>query len=177
MDRREALKKMAVGGASVVGASVVLSNVAFADSGTTKCRHPYATPAFFTAVLTRPFFVFGNAVVTVGGIPVAACPCGGAPPTITYAFSVVLDAGSTATSNTLWQASNTFNSGSDFVGFNGTMSYTVSVGIKLDCAGVSGRAVICRFGTIVGSASSFPTSIGPISLTSPPPAPAGLPSC
>lgn len=38
MDRREALKKMAAGGATVVGASVVLSNVAFADGGTPRNR-------------------------------------------------------------------------------------------------------------------------------------------
>ena len=38
MDRRDALKKLGMGGATVVGASMVVSSPAFADSGTINCR-------------------------------------------------------------------------------------------------------------------------------------------
>jgi hypothetical protein len=37
VDRREALKKMAAGGVTVIGASAVMSNMAFADFGSANC--------------------------------------------------------------------------------------------------------------------------------------------
>ena len=181
MDRRDALKKMAAGGATVVGASVVLSNLAFADSGTVKCRHTYTTAASFTAVLRRPRADRARAVVTVGGPPAGACPCGGAPPIVAYAFSVTLSDASSVTRNSgggataAWQASNTFNTGGLNIG-GGTspFNYSVSVGIKLDCAGVTGRAVICRFAIVTGT--NAPTTTPATSLTSTSP-PALMPSC
>ena len=181
MDRRDALKKMAAGGTAVVGASVVLSTLAFADSGTVKCRHTYTTAASFTAVLTRPANNRGRAVVTVGGIPVGACPCGGAPPIITYAFSVTLSDARSVTRNSgggptaAWQAGNAFDTGSLRIGRgNSPSEYTVSVGNKLDCVGVTGRAVICRFATVTGT--NAPTTTPATSLTSTSP-PASMPSC
>ena len=176
MDRREALKKMAVGGASVVGASVVLSNVAFADSGTTKCRHPYAA-ATFTATLTRAgtLNLSGRAIVTVGGVP-GPCPCGGATPNISYAFTVTLsDFLSVTVTSGGWQPSNVFDTGALSIFAIGNFNYAIGVGIRLDCPGISGRAVTCRFATVSGT--NAPTTPPALPLTSPPPAPAGLPSC
>ena len=68
MDRREALKKMAVGGATVVGASVVLSNVAFADGGTIGSRPPVSAP-------TATFAKVSSAVSNINySFPISTCP-------------------------------------------------------------------------------------------------------
>ena len=59
MDRREALKKMAVGGVTIVGASSVLSSTAFADGGTPNCTADRSLTASGTVVLSA--FTTGSA--------------------------------------------------------------------------------------------------------------------
>lgn len=77
MDRREALKKMAVSGATVVGASVVLSNVAFADGGTVNCR-PSGLPS--PTITLTPSATNTNAKTavpvasSVASVAAATCP-------------------------------------------------------------------------------------------------------
>ena len=91
MDRREALKKMAVGGATVVGASVVLSNVAFADGGTVNSRPTGIAggsvsflPATTTSKNTR------TVAATLTAIPAGLCPYGTpSTPRREYAWSLV----------------------------------------------------------------------------------------
>ncbi len=71
MDRREALKKLAVGGTGVVGAAIVTSSRAFAYGQPT----PPANPSPFTVVNSNPTFFgsFLNATITFGP-GVATCP-------------------------------------------------------------------------------------------------------
>ena len=51
MDRRDALKKLGMGGATVVGASMVVSSPALANPGTEDCDATSGTPSI-TAVKT-----------------------------------------------------------------------------------------------------------------------------
>lgn len=184
MDRRDALKKLAVGGAIAASAPAILSRAAFADSGTSSCFYSYTSPAKFTATLgTRRASGKANVSVTIGTAPSGSCQCGGAAPTITYAIAIKLtgtstDYVSTGTGNpnpASWVASNTLTNNGPKLG--STVSYTISVGIRIDCAGIKRRAVICRFATATGSYTLSPTvNLGPtdLLLTSPP---AYMPSC
>ncbi len=84
MDRREALKKMAAGGATVVGASMVLSNVAFADKGTPKKQGtniPLATDLVVTFVSSANQKSFDSAI----SVPNSwSCPAGSTKRVDTY---------------------------------------------------------------------------------------------
>lgn len=180
MDRREALKKMAVGGATVVGASVVLTNTAFSDSGTVRCRFTFGVNASFTATLTRPANGQARGQVTVTPPTGGSCGCGGAP-TFSYAFSVTLTDNTSVTVNSgggataTWQSSATFDTGIQSNGSgNSAYSYVVRVGVRVQCPGISGSTFVCRFGTVSGS--NAPTTTAPTALASSTP-PAPLPSC
>lgn len=68
VDRREALKKLAAGGAVAAGATAVMTSTSFADGGTRKSiPAPVATPI---ATVTR----LGSTVNCSLGIAVATCP-------------------------------------------------------------------------------------------------------
>jgi hypothetical protein len=78
MDRREALKKMAAGGATVVGASTILSNVAFANGGTPGCAPTGSVSLSYSSTGTT---------VTIGASPTVSCPCGSSQPDVTYQWT------------------------------------------------------------------------------------------
>ena len=82
VDRREALKKLAAGGAVAAGATAVLSSTAFANPGTQNCAAggSYAVSA-----------TFSGSTATLTATPASvSCPCGTSTPASTT-FAWVLD--------------------------------------------------------------------------------------
>lgn len=79
MDRREALKKLAVGGAAAAGVTAVMTSTAFANPGTQDCKPTqgsYSTTGTTTS---------STATISVTTTVAAACPgtpCGGADTTL-----------------------------------------------------------------------------------------------
>jgi len=146
MDRRDALKKLGMGGATVIGATAVLSSPAFADSGSPNCFYSYDTAATATVIITRPSNNNASFAVTTTP-PSGTCGCG--TPVVTWQYYGALNgvlpptpppAGwTTATS----YASGVYNSG----GGASSNPYNVQVGVRIQC----GTSFICRFLTVSGS--------------------------
>lgn len=174
MDRREALKKLGMGGATLLGASAVMSSPAFADSGTVNCRYTYGTAATTTITLTRPANNTASVAVTTTA-PAGSCPCG-AGPTVTYAYYAALTGNATvpATSGG-WVANTTFNATNLAIGGgNSAFGYNVQVGVRVQCSDKNGNPTfICRFYSASGT--NGPTTIGPNALTAT--SAANLPGC
>lgn len=68
MDRREALKKLGVGGAAVVGTTAVLSSPAFAFTQATVTGSPTITMAYLSGSSGQ------QSTITVGSYPQGSCP-------------------------------------------------------------------------------------------------------
>jgi hypothetical protein len=173
MDRREALKKLGIGGATVAGASLIMSSPASADSGSPNCRYTYTAPATATISITRPQNSQVRFQLSVSS-PTGSCPCGGSP-TITYAFRAVLtDNGSATFGTALFGQPLPFDSGAVSLGQgNSPIAYNVQVGVRINCPEGAQPASVCRFVTVTGSAAA-PINLTPtLTATSA----AALPSC
>jgi hypothetical protein len=99
VDRREALKKMAVGGVTVIGASSVMSNMAFADGGSANCQ-PQGFPTDITGSVTITEVINDNnrdRFNINAAITPPACPAGFAPNSSPQYFWTVT--GGTAVAN------------------------------------------------------------------------------
>ncbi len=161
MDRRDALKKLGMGGATVVAASAVMSSPAFADSGSVSCRYTYTTAATASISITRPVNSQVRFQLSISSAPQGTCRCGGSP-IVVYAFRAVLtDSGTATFGSGQFNASLPFDSGPVNLGQgNSPIQYDVQVGVRIQCpGGAAGPAFICRFSTSAGS------SRAPISLT------------
>jgi hypothetical protein len=140
MDRREALKKMAVGGATVVGASTVMSSVAFANPGTANCAA--------SASVALSYSTTGNTAAITVSVTGVSCPCPpGNPssPQVTYnlsspALGTWLSA-ITSTTNVLTMPMP--NNPPLGVGYPYTRSWTVLVRVR--CLDRNGQPVCATF--------------------------------
>jgi hypothetical protein len=74
MDRRDALKKLGMGGAAVVGASAVMTSPAFADGGSVACRSTPNLPTTLSAVVNIKAAVAISTTRTT--FAAAGCGCG-----------------------------------------------------------------------------------------------------
>ena len=176
MDRREALKKMAVGGATLVGASAVMTNLAFADSGSPGCFSAYGTAYTAASLATASVVRSGNSSNGTVTITFAAfsptCPTGCGTPSVTYALYGTLTVGAT-TSNFgtgVWGALNTISSSATLPSTTTSVTFLVNVGVRVLCGTSS---YICRFqtksvsGAIAqsGTLSALPVSLPNTSTT------------
>jgi hypothetical protein len=112
MDRRDALKKLGMGGATVLGASVIVSSPAFA----------YRAPFDIVAMTFNAPTLSGTTTtctVTAGG---AQCPGSATPPSATFLISA------TVTTVTVSGANRRFN-------LNGTTANTASPGQSTSSSG------------------------------------------
>ena len=191
MDRRDALKKMAAGGATIVGASMVLSSVAFADGGTKNSRptgtaggtSPTLTAALTTSKSTRTINT-----LAVDATPAGACPFGSpTTPRKEFAWSIVAGTTSGTITGTafgaLASATATDVGGPTGSGWSGT--FTVRLTIRWVCdqrpTGVTAAWVCQSFAALVttstaggnGSVSIGPTTQDgtPVNCDSPVPLP------
>lgn len=125
MDRREALKKMAVGGATAIGASAVLSSVAFADGGSKPtCRPTPATSSTLTAAITGSGKSWISITPSVSTFTPAACPgvpCKAATASVQYRWELVSSTAGGPYS--LWNAS---SGGSIVSGFSADSTVSVT---------------------------------------------------
>jgi hypothetical protein len=176
MDRRDALKKLGMGGATVLGASAVMSSPAFADSGSVSCRYSYTTASTASISITRP--TNGQVrIVLSATAPGGACGCGDTP-IVRYVYSYVLTDSNQATaqSTDYSLATLSIDSGPLTLGQgNSNIAYDVQVGVRIQCpGGTLGPAYVCRFVTESGSAKAPITFTNvPLSATSS----ANLPGC
>jgi hypothetical protein len=81
MDRRDALKKLGMGGATVVGASMIVSSPALANPGTNDCAATGGNPTV-TAQRNSGNATNGGYSLTINytGLGTISCPCPGSPP-------------------------------------------------------------------------------------------------
>ena len=175
MDRRDALKKLGLGGATIIGASAVSSSPAFADSGTVNCRYTYSTAATAAITLTRPANNSGRFLVTTTP-PAGSCPCGTASPIVSYSFYGALTDNSTATASSGgWIAGSTFDSGTLAIGGgNSSFAYNVQVGVRVQCRDKNGQlTAVCRFRSVSGT--NAPTTLAAAGLAAT--SSANLPTC
>ena len=94
MDRREALKKLGVGGAAVAGASVIISQPAFAYD------NPTVTAA--GSVVINPFNFSGSDVVITN--PTVTCPGSASPAGVPSTMSRTITITSNSISGGVWYA-------------------------------------------------------------------------
>lgn len=139
MDRREALKKIGVGGITVVGASAVMSSPAFANPGTNDDIATAVTPAIqltkSTAASNVQATIIGS--LSVGGTSVT-CPFGGAGSTQTL-----------NSSSTTWRRTGPLPASDPQTGQNpvlldgtaGNGSYTAEVQFLVRCVDRNGLGV------------------------------------
>lgn len=92
MDRRDALKKLGMGGATMVGASAIMSAPVFADGGSTSSRPGTDAP---TITLTRLNNDAASGSISIARLP---CPFGTINPSrIDYGVSATTSSGTTFT--------------------------------------------------------------------------------
>jgi hypothetical protein len=77
MDRRDALKKLGMGGATVVGASVILSSPAFAATGTAACAAQVGNPTISVTKTGNASQSQASITITYTGLGSIVCPCVG----------------------------------------------------------------------------------------------------
>lgn len=139
MDRRDALKKLGMGGATIVGASMVVSSPAFAADGTPTCGLTGAVNLSITSSEAGD-------VTSIGVAPGAAtCPCSGAAPGIATS-SWTLSKGTLTSLPTANPAT--------WTGVTGNADYTVTV--RLTCED-GGSKNVCSTANITGRLQQGPT--------------------
>ena len=142
MDRRDALKKLGMGGATVVGATMVISSPALANPGTQDCAATSGAPDITSGTGTGS----GSntqLVLTYAGLGTIACGCPGSPTLVsgpTFAFPAA----------TLASATNTTNP-SVWTDIPATQS-TFTVTLRVRCIDPNGLPV-CSIVTANGTAS------------------------
>jgi hypothetical protein len=80
MDRRDALKKLGMGGATVVGATMVMSSPAFAEPGTPTCAANSGNPAVTISGSGNANLSAAQVTITMSGVTGVTgvnCPCTG----------------------------------------------------------------------------------------------------
>lgn len=176
--RRDALRLLAATGTGV-GTSLIVSQPAFADSGSTACRYDFGgAPQMAVGIRNRGGNQSDTLSLTVSGVG-GTCPCGGGA-TIEYSYFVSIPG--IGQGGTGWTSSSTVSVTNPAVLWpNAGGSVTVAVGIRVTCAAVVGDAIRCRYGSAtytVGPANYTATEILPLpnnNGNSPPPS--GLPAC
>ena len=166
MDRRDALKKLGMGGATIVGATAVMSSPAFADSGSLSCRYTYTTAATATISITRPANSQVRLVLSATA-PAGTCGCGGTP-TVRYAYRYALTDSTTVSAQSIDYSLTTLSLDTGTLALgqgNSAITYNVQVGVRVQCpGGTEGPAFFCRFATRAGS-SQAPISFSNIPLS------------
>ena len=104
MDRREALQKLAAGGAVAIGGPAIVSSVAFADGGSKpSCRPTPTSASTLTAALNNGNKDSLTITSSTTSFPVTSCPnCPTTPGTATVQFRWQLI--SAPSTETLWTA-------------------------------------------------------------------------
>jgi hypothetical protein len=174
--RREALTLLAASGGATVAGSLILSQTAFADSGTIPCRYNF-TGSPNAAIRVRNRATTNDQIrATVTGVG-GTCPCGGAA-AIAYSYFFQAPAGTT---NTGWITANVTTVPGALFPPSGTSSVTVSVGIRATCNSPSGTTIRCRFASQTftvpapNSTTTFNLALSANNGTSAPPV--GMPAC
>ncbi len=180
VSRRDALRLLAASTTTVAAGSLIVSQPAFADSGSETCRFafngsPSVTVNMVNANGNNPDFLS----ITVSNVS-GTCPCAaGQSPQLQYSYYVTIpDTGSGGTGWTDWNA---VSVSSPSVLWRGKGSATISVGVRTTCptGSDSATAVRCGYGTATFEVKNNDTlrdgfSLGTSNGNS---APAGLPSC
>jgi hypothetical protein len=182
VSRRDALRLLAASTTTVAAGSLIVSQPAFADSGSETCRFgfpngsPSVTVTMANANGNNPDFLS----ITVSNVS-GTCPCTPTQsPQIEYAYYITLPNASGGTGWTDWNA---VSVSSPSVLWRGSGDATISVGVRTTCrtgsAPESGTAVRCGYGTGTFTARNNRTEVFNFSLgtTNGNSAPAGLPSC
>lgn len=174
MDRRQALRRLAAGGAVVGTTSTVMSTVAFADGGTVACRPaaPAATPTFALSSNAS------SVRIQVSGLGTTTCPgCAGGSVVPVVQNLWTLDAasaplivrnGSGTTITNVWQspADNDVRvRRADLGALTNPTSFTIRVTYRWVCRGVTGAAWACRSWTQSIVYTGTATALGPVTLS------------
>jgi hypothetical protein len=174
MDRRDALKKLGMGGATVVGASMVVSSQAFADGGSISSR-PTVPAAGVTYVRTsnsagRFDLSFGAFSCLFGSLPTARIE-----------YGVTRTAGTATLAETAAYVVSSAGSASATVDWSTGLSVTFRIDLRYVCRDAGGAAAwSCRsdsWSFTSNGGGNISTQAGPTSATVPdtcdssPPAP------
>jgi hypothetical protein len=153
MDRRDALKKLGMGGAAAVGASMVVSSPAFASPGTTSCvSSPTGIPTVSvvkTGNAARSPFATLTFSIGVGQV---SCQCDGVTASVQLIEVESLQLGTTSSVFTSVQ-----NGLYDY-----DITFVVECGIESTCVKATGTAV---GGTVDVQGNSAATVNPPTSVT------------
>jgi hypothetical protein len=174
--RREALRLLAASGGATVAGSLIVSQTAFADSGTVPCRFAF-TGSPNAAIQTVNSANNDSITISVTGVA-GACPCGGTR-TVEYAYYYLTGTGTT--SATGWITGSSVTAGPVALWGTGGGTVTISVGVRLTCPSPSGTTIRCRYVTqtiaIAGPTETKTTnaSLATNNGTSAPPT--GIPAC
>jgi hypothetical protein len=142
MDRRDALKKLGMGGATVVGATMIVSSPALANPGTQDCAAGAGAPEM-TAATGTGSGSNTQLILTYVGLGSITCGCPGAPTLEsgpTFAFPAgILSSPTNTTNPSIWTGVPA--AASDF-----------TVTLRVRCIDPNGLAV-CSIVTATGNAS------------------------
>lgn len=186
MDRREALKKMAVSGATVVGTSAVVSGVAFADGGSrVNCRPTPATASSLTPSVSGSGKNYISITPTVATFSALACPeaCSTGTGTVQYRYELTTatagvalftaSSGGSVVSSAFSSAAGSITVPQVFIRNTGggnlstPSTYTVRLTVRYVCTVGTKKYWSCRAYTVVVSYVSGTGANGDISATPP----------
>ena len=177
LSRRSALRLLAASTGATAAGSMIVSQPAYADSGSESCRFEFTgTPTVAVTTVNQSGNRRDQCSISVSGVN-GNCPCGGTA-TFEYAYFVVIPG--LGTGGIGWISSPAVSVSNNPIWPNRGGSVTVRVGVRVTCFANGRAAIRCRFGEQtfeVGRNSSLtrtftlPTNNG----NSTPPA--GIPAC
>jgi hypothetical protein len=163
-------------GATAAG-SMIISQPAYADSGSETCRFDFTgNPTVTVVAVNQTGGGQDQCTVNVSGVS-GICPCGGGA-TIEYAYFFTIP--ELGTGGTTWIPSSGVFVTNNPIWPNGGGSVTVGVGVRVTCE-INGRTAIrCRFGSVTVTVGRNQTRTGTLTLSSNngnDPRPTGIPAC
>ncbi len=157
---------MAAVGAVATVLPTIASSPAFADSGSPGCLYTYTTDATRTITLSRPSNGNGRFQIATTA-PGGSCLCTGIGTlTTSYSYFGSLTGNSTVTaSSSGWVVATSFDSGTLAIGGgNSAFSYSIEVGVRIQCPGRRAATYLCRFVSVAAITTSDPQIVGPTTL-------------
>jgi hypothetical protein len=158
MRRRDALRMLAASTGAVAGGSLIVSAPAHADVGSEPCLFAFTGSPGVTISGFNTQIIGDFITLTVGTIS-GTCNCGGTP-TIQYAFHLVTPLTTATTGG--WVTTNQVSLSFVNLWPSAGGAFTVSVGVRVTCAGPTGTTIRCRYAS---ATFTMPASFGQVNTS------------
>jgi hypothetical protein len=180
VSRRDALRMLAASTTTVAAGSMIVSQPAHADNGSTPCIYGFPTaPMVSVRMVSQQGNQRDGLSITVTGLGNPDCPCGTGSAQVQYAYYVSIP--NAGTGSTGWTNSSAVSVTSPAVLWpNNGGSATISVRVRVTCpprVGTTPVAVACRSASSTFTIGRNQDRTFGFTLGSDNASPAGLPAC